>query len=206
MRVRTNDRRQAILEAAKDVFREVGFERASMATISARVGGSKTTLYGYFKSKEELFAAAMIEALEAQGEELLDLLDPSQADIAAVLRRFGAGYLRLITSPEALAITRTAVAEGGNRSRLGAHLYELGPQRGLNAIADYLAQLGAAGRLDIADPARAAVHLKGLLDAGIHEPLLYGAKGAFPLKDAAAWAVEAFLRAYGTNGSSRSPA
>ena len=44
MRVKTDDRRAAILEAAVEVFREVGYERASMAAISARVGGSKATL------------------------------------------------------------------------------------------------------------------------------------------------------------------
>ncbi|OYW88264.1 MAG: TetR family transcriptional regulator, partial [Sphingobium sp. 32-64-5] len=54
MRVRTDDRRQAILDVATEMFREVGYARASMAAISARIGGSKGTLYGYFKSKEEL--------------------------------------------------------------------------------------------------------------------------------------------------------
>jgi AcrR family transcriptional regulator len=51
MRVKSDTRREAILEIAKDLFREVGYERASMAMISARVGGSKATLYSYFKSR-----------------------------------------------------------------------------------------------------------------------------------------------------------
>ena len=55
MRVRTESKREAILEAASHVFLESGFEGASMAEIAARVGGSKATLYGYFGSKEDLF-------------------------------------------------------------------------------------------------------------------------------------------------------
>lgn len=57
MRVRTEAKRDAILEAAAEVFLEAGFEGASMSQIAARAGGSKRTLYGYFPSKEELFVA-----------------------------------------------------------------------------------------------------------------------------------------------------
>jgi AcrR family transcriptional regulator len=129
MRVKSDTRREAILEIAKDLFREVGYERASMAMISARVGGSKATLYSYFKSKEALFAAAMIAAMEEQAQGLLNLLDPEDTDLRAVLVRFGHAYLALLTSADALAITRTAIAEG-TASGLGTELYELGPRRG----------------------------------------------------------------------------
>lgn len=199
MRVRTDDRRRAILEAAKDIFREVGFERASMAAISARVGGSKATLYGYFKSKEELFAAAMIDALEDQGQELLDLLDTSRPDVEEVLHRFGIAYLRLLTSPDALAITRTALAESPGREKLGEHLYALGPQRGLDAITDYMRALGERGKLEISDPVIAAHQFKALLEAGIMEPLLFGARPAFPAEKCISAATSTFLKAYRRN-------
>ena len=75
MRVKTEGRRQVIIDAALEVFKEVGYERASMAEISARAGGSKATLYNYFKSKEELFSAAMLEAVVEQGLPMLRL-DP----------------------------------------------------------------------------------------------------------------------------------
>jgi AcrR family transcriptional regulator len=55
MKTKTESKRQAILTAAAEVFREVGFERASMSEIRARIGGSKATLYNYFPSKEKLF-------------------------------------------------------------------------------------------------------------------------------------------------------
>ena len=96
MRVRTDDRRNAILEAAIQIFREVGYERASMAMIAERVGGSKTTLYGYFPSKEELFWDAMVGSTQLQrGEKALALLDPSDPDVSGVLERFGTAYLPL---------------------------------------------------------------------------------------------------------------
>ena len=57
MKVRTEARREAILEIASQVFLEFGFERASMAEIVRRIGGSKSTIYGYYPSKEALFQA-----------------------------------------------------------------------------------------------------------------------------------------------------
>src|SRR3569833_824386 len=50
-------RRELILDVAQEVFLEEGFANASMSTIAARLGGSKGTLYNYFKSKDELFTA-----------------------------------------------------------------------------------------------------------------------------------------------------
>ena len=61
MKTKTEAKRQAILKAAAEVFRKVGFERASMSEIRARIGGSKATLYNYFPSKEKLFFEVMYQ-------------------------------------------------------------------------------------------------------------------------------------------------
>ncbi len=144
MRVKTESRRQSIIETALEVFEEVGYERASMAEISARVGGSKATLYNYFKSKGELFSAAMLEAIEEQGMQLLALLDREDADVAVVLRGFGVAFIRFITSSKVLSIIRMAMAEGANSS-LGPLLYARGPQRVWMELARRLAELMDAG-------------------------------------------------------------
>jgi AcrR family transcriptional regulator len=51
--------REHILRAAKDVFLEMGFERASMDVLAARVATSKRTLYAHFESKDKLFLAVV---------------------------------------------------------------------------------------------------------------------------------------------------
>ena len=196
MRVKTESRRQLIIEAALVVFEEVGYERASMAEISARVGGSKATLYNYFKSKEELFAAAMLDAIEEQGMQLLALLDREDADVAVVLRNFGSAFMRFVTSAKVLSIIRMAMAEGANSS-LGPLLYARGPQRVWQEMASRLAGLMDAGVLRKSDPEIAALHFKGLLEAGFLEPALYGASPRLDEETGTRWAVEVFLRAYG---------
>jgi len=50
--------REHILWTAKDVFLEMGFERASMDVVASRAETSKRSLYAHFESKEKLFLAA----------------------------------------------------------------------------------------------------------------------------------------------------
>ncbi|MBV7566458.1 TetR/AcrR family transcriptional regulator [Pseudomonas sp. PDM27] len=52
----TDRKRQAIIQAAINEFRDNGFEITSMDRIAATAGVSKRTVYNHFPSKEELFA------------------------------------------------------------------------------------------------------------------------------------------------------
>ena len=53
------ERAREILAAAREVFSEKGYERASMAEIAARVGVVEGALYKHFASKRELLFAVM---------------------------------------------------------------------------------------------------------------------------------------------------
>ena len=166
-----------------------------MAVIARRLGGSKGTLYGYFRSKEELFETTMKAASQGPGDQIMNLLDPSCSDLRQTLTRFGKAYLRFILGKEVLEITRTAIHEGAGSS-LGPHLFEQGPGRALPKMTVFLSELMKHGKLPSRPPALAALHLKGLLEAGFLENALYGASTE---KDQAiADAVDAFLRAYGS--------
>lgn len=195
MRVKTDEKRNAIIAAAQAVFEEVGYRRASMAMISGRLGGSKATLYGYFHSKEQLFATVVVSALEETGEGLLAALAAAD-DIATVLTRYGKLYLDLVTQPEILAIQRTVLSESQTTS-LGREVYQLGPQRGLAALIDFLKSRATAGEIDLPSPELGALYLKSLLEAGVTEPLLYGLAEVRDRDDAVATAVAAFMRLYG---------
>ncbi|BBB00894.1 putative TetR family transcriptional regulator [Actinacidiphila reveromycinica] len=59
MAKRGEELRNHILWAAKDVFLEMGFERASMDVVAARAETSKRSLYAHFESKDNLFLAVV---------------------------------------------------------------------------------------------------------------------------------------------------
>jgi AcrR family transcriptional regulator len=205
MRVKTEDRRRAIMRAALCVFREVGYERASMSEIAARLGGSKATLYGYFKSKEELFASAMVEEVSDKARLMHETLEPDTDDLEATLEIFGRAYLDFVCSSELVDKRRTILAKGA-ASTLGPLIYEMGPQRTRERVAAFMARRIGEGALRRADPTIAALHFLGLLEAGVVEPPLYGARPALTIEAAVPLAVEAFLMIYGPRARPKAPA
>jgi AcrR family transcriptional regulator len=56
---RGGELREHILSTAKDVFLEMGFERASMDVVAGRAGTSKRSLYAHFETKDKLFLAVV---------------------------------------------------------------------------------------------------------------------------------------------------
>ena len=61
-------RREALLEAAEQVFAERGFAGATMAEIGSRAGYSAANLYNVFENKEALFS----EVLSVSATQVLD--------------------------------------------------------------------------------------------------------------------------------------
>lgn len=68
MRRRSEDIRRRIVDAAYESFWRLGFRRSTVDSIAARAGLTKRTVYGYFRSKDDLLAAVLqrYEALAAQ--------------------------------------------------------------------------------------------------------------------------------------------
>ena len=197
MKTKSEDRRKTIMDVAAEVFREVGFDGASMAEISARVGGSKATLYSYFKSKEELFVEVMMAAA-IEAKKGVNWCEDKQGHISDILHEFGRTYLKFILNPTVLAIKRMLIAEG-ERSNIGKLYYERGPRNGWLKIANMLQKAIDRKELAVDDPWTAAMHLRGLLEAGLYEMRLFGAINKVTPKqinETAEKAINVFLRAY----------
>jgi len=58
------ERQEAILRAAREVFSETGLAGARTKTIAERAGVAEGTVFKYFKNKEVLFERAVVEVLE----------------------------------------------------------------------------------------------------------------------------------------------
>jgi len=59
-----DSKKQAIIQAAVEVFAAKGFHQAKMEEIAALAGVGKGTLYAYFASKKELFRDMLIEVTD----------------------------------------------------------------------------------------------------------------------------------------------
>jgi AcrR family transcriptional regulator len=102
--------REHILLTAKDVFLEMGFERASMDEVARRAETSKRTLYAYFESKENLFLAI----LDLVGALLLSRLGTPQQysdKPEEALALFCSRYLETLLYESAVRMLRLTNAE-----------------------------------------------------------------------------------------------
>lgn len=197
MRVKSETKRQSILDVATKAFIELGFNNTSMSEIASRVGGSKSTLYNYFSSKEEIFSAVMETSAKREIADAFESLDLKQ-DIEITLNKFGRQYLASIMRGNILAIWRMAVSES-ERSDIGQRFYTQGPQRGWKLLSDYLGKKIEEGVLRKSDSGICAMHLKGLIEAELYLSVVLGVEPApdsKKIEDVTARAVTVFLLAY----------
>ena len=191
-------RREAILDVAQEVFLEEGFANASMSTIAARLGGSKGTLYNYFKSKEELFTAYVVR--RCQWQEEIFAFKMADETPAQALRRIGRAYLGHVLTDLNLRNFRLITAEAERWPEVGQAFYESGPRRGAERVAELLAQMADAGDLDLDDPLAAAHQFLGLVQNRYFKARLCNAIPELTekqIEDEAALATQTFLRAFG---------
>ena len=198
MQVKSDIKRQAILETAYRLFRTQGFDKTSMTEITTQVGGSKATVYSHFPSKEELFVECMMAALENYMSGTLKHLDASRTEPRSALLNFGSSVLNFICSPEQLEVRRLIIAEAA-RSGTGKLFFD--KITALRArLSGFLTACMASGSLRRADPDLAAEQLGAMLEAEMLEPLLLQVREGSPddreTARAARRAVDAFLRAY----------
>jgi AcrR family transcriptional regulator len=199
MKSKTEAKRQAILNAAAEVFREVGFERASMSEICARVGGSKATLYNYFPSKDKLFFDVMLEAKALEMADIGAALNPDADDLTQELLHFGQKLLAVLYSPDAIAIRRLLIAES-RHSDVGRILFERATAPIERQVADFLKKEMKRGNLRTADAKIAAMQLLSLLESELLQRVLLGViESVKPvaITGAVRRAVDVFLSGYG---------
>src|SRR6266498_4076122 len=92
-----SSKRRQILDGARKVFMDLGFDGASMNEIARSAGVSKGTLYVYFADKSRLFEAMIQEEALTDGKVVFNL-DPAR-DAATTLREFGKAYVGLLCRP-----------------------------------------------------------------------------------------------------------
>ena len=197
MRKLNQIRREAILAAAAEEFSECGYEGASIAAIAARIGGSKPTIYRYFPSKEELFA----EFANRTAEAFMKAADAELLkcdDLVQTLVEYGCRYLSFRQTSAGICLTRLVYGEAG-RSEIGRLVWNGAREAGLQKIGHVLAAAMDRGKLRPSDPRVLALHLFGLLDAELVEPVVWGVREpalAEEIREVVGRAVDAFIAAY----------
>lgn len=192
------DKRAAVLDSAKRLFAQRGYDGVSMEAIAADAGVSKLTVYSHFTDKDTLFQAAVrSKCEESLPESFFDV--SARGDVRARLRAIAQGFHQLVMSTESLGLHRMLIAQGAQNPKLVELFYESGPRRVINAFQAFLQSAKESGELDIPDPSRAASHFFCLLKGEGHMLQLLGCPLCVPTCDPQQHidsVLELFLRAY----------
>jgi len=191
-------KRRQVIDGARAVFLNVGFDGASMNDIARAAGVSKGTLYAYFDSKEQLFEA-LIREERAQQAERLCVFPAEGGDPAELLRDFGRRLLEMVLRPEIIAQVRVVIAATARFPQLGRTFYESGPHYGIQRLAARLASFSKAGTLAVEDADMAARQFTSLCCSDLQKQVLFGvvtSVTAEQIEAAVDSALELFLKVY----------
>ena len=200
MRKKTEAKRQAIIQAASEIFKEFGFERASMSKICSRFGGSKTTLYNYFSSKEELFFEVISIANADKFDFIHETIETKDEidDVREQLNEFGKRLLNFIYSPKLKKLRRLTISQSGI-TELGEITYKNRILKSSEILSKYLDKAIESNKIKKTDTIIAARHLYGLLESELMYQFLFQIEVEFSkeeMNEMAVRAVDVFMSAY----------
>ena len=196
-----SSKRRQILDGARKVFMDLGFDGASMGEIARSAGVSKGTLYVYFADKSRLFEAIVEEEALEKGQVEFNL-SPDR-DAATTLLEFGEAYIAMMCRPGGGSSIRTVMAIAERMPDVGRRFYENVLEKTIGRLAAYLAAHVKPDDLAIDDCRLAASQFMMMCQATLFLPFVFQAAPA-PSAERIAQVVESatrmFLAAYRAKG------
>ncbi len=104
------DARQAVLDAARELFADLGFERTTMRAVGTRAGVDPALIYHYFGDKDGLLAAVVEPPVELAAVLAGVAGDPGEAGEGIVRRAVSLWENNPDVRERMLAILRTALS------------------------------------------------------------------------------------------------
>lgn len=200
---RSARKRQAILDAATEVFLKRGYLGANMDDIAALSAVSKQTVYKHFASKEALFVEIVSSMTNEAGDRVLnEISEPGNGDDSTeYLRDYAYRQLTVVLTPRLMQLRRLVIGEVSRFPDPAKVLYERGPMRALAELAGSFERLAERGLLEIDEAMIAASHFNWLvMSAPLNQAMLLGddaIPGEAERRRHAEEGVRVFLAAYG---------
>ena len=182
-----------ILDAARELFLEKGFDATSTDLVARQAGVSKATLYANFASKQDLLA----RVITREGQQPIATLDAA-GDAREVLHAFALQASALLLSPTNSNLSRLIASTVSRTPEIGRLFYDNGPDRLLQHLARYLKHATSHGELAIPSPRLAASQFLAIIvgDLQLRATLALHPPRPAERRRVAKAGVEVFLAAY----------
>ena len=192
-------KRRQILAGARQVFGELGYERASVDLIAARAGVSKATVYNHFEDKQALFVAAVVEECEDLRAGVTRCREGTADDVEAALQRLGEQLMGVFLTPAVARLYRQAIGESTRLPEIGRMVFDRGTLAIQEAVASHLTRWNDVGALRVEDARSAAIAFLSLCQGDLATRSRLGVL-EYPVdeqvRESVRRAVAIFLRAF----------
>src|ERR1700738_2585623 len=138
-RERAGEVEERILDAARQVFIDRGFEGASVDEIAAVARAGKPTIYGRFAGKEALFAAVVARTIANNTR--LENYTPVGQTFEERLVSLGVAILERVLDDNTVDLIRSGIAEARRFPDLASSVNEMARKRASEAIAQLLGEI-----------------------------------------------------------------
>ncbi len=193
--------RAAIGSAAAELFGAAGYGHVSMDDVAAKAGVTKPTVYAHFGSKEALFETLISEVISPSNDFVLPAVDVNTTpeEVGAALFEWAQTRLDWLLGDDTVGLMRAASAEGLRRPEWA---HTLIASFDFGAVERWLAELDAAGVLDVTSPGTAAAMFTALTKGVLFYPVMVAGAPITPKPDrdpVIREAVRVFLAAHTTS-------
>lgn len=155
---RRKDARPAeIAQAAMAVFMERGFAAAKLDEVAARAGVSKGALYLYFATKEDLFRAAVVEAVLPNVEPIMAMVAAHPGPFDVLVEAILQNFVRLTTTTPLGGMLKLVVGEAKNFPEIARVWHDQLAAKAIAALSAAIAAAQARGEVRAGDPRLLAV-------------------------------------------------
>lgn len=152
-----------ILDSARSLFLDKGFDLVSMDAIARDAGVSKATLYVHFASKDALLNTLVDDECRRVGPQFLWVPQEGPIDVEAALRGIARAFTAFFLHDEGLALNRLIVAYASRFPDMAEAFMNAGPRRCEAEVEAFLRAAQAQGLLRIADFRLATIQFLSLV-------------------------------------------
>ena len=167
---RSTRKREAILQAATDLFLTREYVGTSMEDIAVAAAVSKQTVYKHFTDKQTLFREVALDSVQHVGRDFQSQVAAvaKAPDVPAALRDLARSYVTAVMNPVLLRRRQLVLREAGRFPDLARKYHQSGPRQTISVLTTAFARLADRGELAMDDPRLAAMQFAFLV---VGEPL-----------------------------------
>lgn len=195
---RLDRRKRAIIDAARALFVEQGYERTTLKDIVDRAGGSLATVYKVFGNKDGLFEAVVFEKA-ASGEAIIQQSAAAGGGPSQVIHRIGEGLRLHFLDRDLVALVRIVIARSIEDANFARIFLERTATRTRQALARLFVQWESEGISTRGSPELLADMLMDIFVSDLHLDAIGHGAGLDHSPERLRARIDFFLRGAGLN-------